>query len=147
MQVPRPAVRIHRTIHDDGTFGPTKSRRSRTVTLPNWYVRILESQIAESNTEMVFPSPEGRPLPQRRFSTRFWRPATRKAGWIGVTPHQIRHLHVTQLLENRRPLAEVAARLGHSTPRVTAEVYAKWIQPDDFGAADATPDYSGVANP
>ena len=147
MQVPRPAVRIHRTIHDDGTFGPTKSRRSRTVTLPNWYVRILESQIAESNSEMVFPSPEGRPLPQRRFSTRFWRPATRKAGWVGVTPHQIRHLHVTQLLENRRPLTEVAARLGHSTPRVTAEVYAKWIQPDDSGAADATPDYSGVANP
>ncbi len=91
---------------------------------------------------MVFPSPNGLPLPPRRFSSRYWRPATLVAGHPGVTPHQVRHLHATQLLEEGRPLTEVSSRLGHGNPRVTAEVYAAWIRDDDSGAADATPDFT-----
>jgi integrase len=86
----------------------------------------------------------GGPLPPRRFSARYWRPAARAVGYPSVTPHQLRHLHVTQLLEKGRPLTEVAARLGHRNMRVTAERYAKWIQPDDSGAADATPDFTAA---
>ena len=54
----------------------------------------------------------------------------------------IRHLHATQLLELGRPITEVAARLGHRNARVTMEIYARWVQPDDSGAAAVVPDYS-----
>lgn len=33
-------------------------------------------------------------------------------------------------------------KLGHRNSRVTMEVYARWIQPDDTGAAAVVPDYS-----
>jgi integrase len=135
-------VRISKTVHDDGTFGPTKSRRSRVITLPDWIVPKLRSHLAANHGPLVFPAPSGKPLPVRRFSARYWRPAARLAGFADVTPHQLRHLHATQLIELGRPITEVAARLGHRNSRVTMEVYARWIQPDDSGAAAVVPDYS-----
>jgi integrase len=140
--LPTPRVRISRTVHDDATIGPTKSRRSRTVALPDWIGPELRSHIAASNSGLLFPSPSGKPLPVRRFSARYWRPAAKSAGYATVTPHQLRHLHATQLLERGRPITEVATRLGHRNSRVTMEVYARWIQPDDCGAAAVVPDYS-----
>jgi len=39
-------------------------------------------------------------------------------------------------------VAEVATRLELRNSRVTMEVYAQWIEPDDSGAAAVVPDYS-----
>ena len=142
INVPTPRVRISRTIHDDGTFWPTKSRRSRVIALPDWIVPELRTHLASIDGALVFPAPSGKPLPVRRFSARYWRPAAKAAGFEDVTPHQLRHLHATQLIELGRPVTEVASRLGHRNSRVTTEVYARWIQPDDSGAADVVPDYS-----
>lgn len=140
--VPSPRVRIQYTIHDNATFGPTKSRRSRIVALPDWIVSEVREQLASVDGALLFPAPAGGPLPVRRFSARYWKPAAKSAGFGDVTPHQLRHLHATQLLELGRPITEVAARLGHRNSRVTMEVYARWIQPDDSAAAAVVPDYS-----
>ena len=144
---PRARVTIAHSMSDDGTLGPTKSRRSRIVTLPGWFVPILDAHLLTHDHYWVFPSAEGKALPPRRFSSRYWRPATRTAGFPKVTPHQLRHLHATELIAAGNPLTEVAWRLGHKNSRVTAEVYAKWIRPDDSGAADAVPDYSVKLRP
>lgn len=140
--VPKPQVTISRTVHDDATLGPTKTRRSRTISLPQWMVGEIRQQTASHSSELLFPSPNGLPLPVRRFSSRFWRPAARVAGYPDTTPHQVRHLHATQLIELGRPVTEVATRLGHRNSRVTMEIYARWIQPDDSAAAAVVPDYS-----
>lgn len=139
---PNPRVRICRTVHDDATFGPTKSRRSRVISLPPWIVPKLRARIMANSGPLLFPAPSGKPLPVRRFSARYWRPAAASSGFTEVTPHQLRHLHATQLIELGRPITEVAARLGHRNSRVTMEVCARWIQPDDSGAAAVVPDYS-----
>lgn len=118
------------------------SRRSRTLTLPGWIVPEMREQLAGVDGPLVFSAPAGGPLPVRRFSARYWKPATKAAGFPEVTPHQLRHLHATQLLELGRPITEVAVRLGHRSPRVTAEVYGRWNQPDDSAAAAVVPDYS-----
>jgi len=112
------------------------------IVLADWYAPILADHLKSGTSEMVFPSPKGKALPPRRFSSRYWRPATLDAGHPGVTPHQFRHLHAALLLEEGRPLTEVSSRLGHRNPRVTAEIYAAWIREDDSGAADATPDFT-----
>jgi hypothetical protein len=88
IDMPRPAVRISKTLHDDGTLGLTKTRRSRVITLAEWYAPILADHLKAGTSEMVFPSPKGKALPPRRFSSRYWRPATLNAGHPGVTPHQ-----------------------------------------------------------
>ncbi len=137
-------VRFSRTVHDDCSFGPTKSRRSRVVSLPAWIVPEIRNRLATSDGPLIFPAPSGKPLPVRRFSARYWRPAAKRSGFADVTPHQLRHLHATQLIELGRPITEVAARLGHRNSRVTMEVYARWIQPDDSGAAAVVPNYSAT---
>jgi integrase len=100
---------------------------------------IARTMSASLKDPLLFTAPGGSRLPVRRFSARFWKPA---AKGLGVTPHQFRHLHATQLLELGRPITEVATRLGHRNSRVTMEVYARWIQPDDSAAAAVVPDYS-----
>jgi integrase len=69
--VPSPQVRISRTIHDDSSFGPTKSRRSRVISLPKWFVPEFRKHLASLEGPLLFPAPAGGPLPVRRFSARF----------------------------------------------------------------------------
>jgi integrase len=104
----------------------------------------FRERLAPACGPLVFPAPSGKALPVRRFSARYWRPAAKISGFATVTPHQLRHLHATQLLELGRPITEVAVRLGHRNPRVTMDVYARWIQPDDSAAAAVVPDYSSA---
>ena len=86
-----------------------------------------------------FPAPAGGWLPIRRFRARFWRPACRQAG-IEITPHELRHLHASMLIERGRPLTEIAARLGHESSAMTLSIYAHWLSEDDSCLAEVIPE-------
>ena len=81
-----------------------------------------------SGDDWLFPSPKGRLMNPRNFRRRFWNPAVDAAGAPGLTPHQLRHLHVSMLFEAGRPVTEVAARMGHASSQVTGAVYAHWLR-------------------
>ena len=40
------------------------------------------------------------------------------------TPHKLRHLHCTILLDAKENIKDVQERMGHSTPQTTLNVYA-----------------------
>ena len=135
VDLPRPSVRILESKTEAGV---------RTVTLPDWLQVTLRNHVAELGLgadDWLFPAPEGGRLEPRKFRGRFWVPACRAAG-VDVTPHQLRHLHASVLLEAGRPLPEIAARLGHGSPSVTMQVYAHWLRDDDSGSADVVPDFT-----
>jgi integrase len=48
-----------------------------------------------------------------------------------ITWHALRHAHASMLIAARRPITEVAARLGHSNPAITLAIYARLFDPDD----------------
>jgi integrase len=55
-----------------------------------------------------------------------------------VTPiHGLRHANATLAIEEGVPVKVVAERLGHSTPRITQELYVHSTEALDRGAADA----------
>ncbi|MDR7567905.1 MAG: tyrosine-type recombinase/integrase, partial [Armatimonadota bacterium] len=54
----------------------------------------------------------------------------RRAGVRPSSPHQLRHLHASALLSQGAGLAEVARRLGHASPAVTASVYSHALRED-----------------
>jgi integrase len=145
VDIPRPAVRISKSVTDDGDLGSPKTAAGvRTVTLPNWLAESLRLHIAEHSlgtNDQLFPAPAGGVLPTRRFRSRFWNPACEAAG-VSVTAHQLRHLHASALIDAGRPLPEIAARLGHENPSVTMQVYAHWLRDDDSGSAEVIPDYT-----
>jgi integrase len=52
-----------------------------------------------------------------------FRRAVRRAGLSGITPYSLRHAFATHSLLSTGNLRAVSSILGHSSPRITAEVY------------------------
>jgi len=123
------------------TTEPKTRSGSRTVTLPPTTVAVLRQhrrQAAEEalrggrgleEDQLVFTTKLGRPLAHRHVQ-RVFRQLSERAGLPPVTPHGLRHLHASLLLAGGAPLPEVARRLGHSTPAVTASIYSHALRED-----------------
>lgn len=72
----------------------------------------------------VFKSASGGRVPPDYMGKRI-RELIERAGVKGHwTTHSLRHTHASILVENGRSLPDVARRLGHSSPRVTMDIYA-----------------------
>jgi len=62
--------------------------------------------------------------------------AVARAGLDDVTPHDLRHTAAVWMAEGGRPMAEISQFLGHSSTRVTEQVYARFSPDYLRGAAD-----------
>lgn len=118
----------------------TKTRRSRTIALDPATMARLEAQRAAHEWEWVFVQRSGQPWVPDRASARY---AAARAAAAIHTPavatirlHDLRHWHATALLDAGVPLADVAGRLGHTTPTTTLNVYAHRAVARDRQAAD-----------
>jgi integrase len=111
------------------TFGPPKTKSSRRViSLPPEAVDVLAKHLATwpvGRDGLVFRSARGHPLSRTIFRARVWIPALEKAGLVDVGPtfHSLRHSHAASLIADRQPLLAVTKRLGHSSMRVTYDLY------------------------
>lgn len=70
---------------------------------------------------------------EREFAGRTIR---RGSGYVGLTPHGLRHTQATVLIGNGVDLKTVQARLGHSDPSLTLRQYSHVIRENDARAAD-----------
>lgn len=52
--------------------------------------------------------------------------AVRRAGLEDVTPHDLRHTAAVWMAEDGNSMDEIAQYLGHSSPRITFQVYARF---------------------
>lgn len=118
----------------------------RTVPVPDGASDLLMKLVEESRKHTV---PDGWESPPLFLNQRGvpWRPAgalyaLKKAQWNYHTTgrkgkrftsleeipvfgwHTIRHLYASTLIREGRPITEVAAVMGHSSPAITAEIYA-----------------------
>ena len=91
----------------------SKSGRPRHVPLSDAAVAVLERQEPVEDNPHVFPgSGNGRPLENLR---RAWDRAKRRAGLdADLRIHDLRHAFASTLVNNGRPIYEVAEILGHS---------------------------------
>jgi len=116
----------------------TKTARSvRTLPVPKTVANVLEAHRARqreelehllslgirAETEYMFLSEFGRPLDPDNASKAFKRFA-RAAGLGDRHVHELRHLSASLLLARGVPMPEISRILGHSSSRVTDEVYS-----------------------
>lgn len=115
---------------------PTKTRKVRRLTIDPGAVEVLRSRYGNHVT-WVFPRPYSDDKPERRDTLgRRWGQVAKLAG-VGLTPRMMRHFHATQLLASGKlSVRQVADRLGHSSPVVTLNVYARSLPALDVVAAD-----------
>lgn len=111
------------------TFGPPKTKASRRViSLPPEAVEVLAEHLAAWPVDrdgLVFRSARGHPLSRTIFRARVWIPALEKADLADVRPtfHSLRHSHAASLIADHQPMEAVKRRLGHSSIRVTYDLY------------------------
>ncbi len=86
--------------------------------------------------DLVFTSSVGTPLDPHRVARGIKSIAVDVLGepW---TPHEMRHTAASLLLAQNVPLKTVSEMLGHSSIRVTADVYGHLLEPAKTEAADA----------
>ncbi len=70
------------------------------------------------------------------FRSRVWVPATVEASLEGVNFHDLRHSHVALLIEAGEHVKVIQSRLGHSSARITLDVYGHLFDGIDEAAAE-----------
>lgn len=138
-------ARVSRTV--DASAGQikasTKTGKARTVTLPAVLADELRQHIAgKDKDDLVFTSPQGRPIRAGNWRRRVWDQAIAKAqeqdpSMERFTPHELRHFYATSALAGGVPVFQVSKELGHTSTAMTQDVYARWSPEAGAAAADA----------
>lgn len=151
---PRLTVRRALKRHPDGLhLEETKTKQSRrTVHLPAPVAVALrahrKAQLEERlalgdlwpakplGADLVFRSPIGTALDPDNFRNLTYK-VTEGAGIGRWSPHELRHSAASLLMAQGVPLKVISELLGHSSIRVTADVYSHLGEPAKAEAADA----------
>jgi len=128
-----PTLRICRQWYRGKLKSPKTEAGSRTVDLPPNLAAKLWALGADASGPILHTR-TGQRLSDRNL-TRTLDAARAKAGVPGVTHHSFRHTHGSILLDEGWTIAEVAERLGHADPAITAKVYVRKMRDRRRGLA------------
>ena len=120
----------------------TKAAR-RTLDVPDFLAVMLAQHLAARGVDgrkpdaLVFVSAGGGPLRATHFRKRVWAPAAKAASLEGqgLTFHHLRHSAVGFLIAVNAPPRVIQRRMGHSSIRVTFDVYGS-VLPQGRGVRD-----------
>lgn len=135
----------------DGTWdrGQTKTGNVRTVTLPGFAADELAAhldQYAQPDPDgLVFPTRNGTPMYGGSWTSNVFKRALQRAGLPDIRIHDLRHTSVSLALEAGGRLEVVQERHGHSSIRVTSDVYGHTYAGADETVAAALDDLHAKA--
>jgi integrase len=129
-----------------------KTRTSlRSMTAPRLVLEALAAHLREHRPpglgpeDLVFVG-RGNAILRRSFVRRILHPAAERAGLpSSLTFHALRHVAVSSMAEAGLPYSVTQARAGHSTARMTMEVYSHRSSAADRSAADILDRYFAEA--
>lgn len=87
-----------------------------------------ETEKSDKAEPWVFPSGGDGPFNGRNFHQRYWQPAVTRAEAPHVTPHGLRHLFASHLLQQGAELLYVANQLGHTSAGFTLRQYGHLLR-------------------
>jgi len=140
-----PTIRVVEQLvrRRDGTWDRCEPKvgSRRTVTLPGFAAGELAEHIdaysLPGEDGLVFPTRNGTPMQGPSWSSNTFRRALAKAGLPRIRVHDLRHTSVSLALDAGGRLEVVQERHGHSSIRVTADVYSHRYAGADAAVADA----------
>ena len=118
----------------------TKSPASRrTLAVPPFLMAMLAEHLASKGRpdpdDLVFAAPAGGLLRAANFRVRVWAPAVEAAGIGDLTFHGLRHAAASFMVGAGEHPRVIQHRLGHSTARLSLELYAHVSEAADRDAA------------
>ena len=111
---------------------PVKTPASRrTLSIPPFLVDTLAEHLRRTGrtdpADYVLQAPDGGPMRAGNFRARVWRPAVKAAGLEGLTFHGLRHTAAGLMIEVGAHIEAIKQRMGHSSIRVTSDVYGSLL--------------------
>jgi integrase len=130
---------------ENGTYAgelvPVKTRASRRrVDLSSTAVRVLRRQLLArkpNDLGLVFPSPEGAIQNDDNFRHRVFAPAVRRTKLTGFRFHDLRHTYAALMVAAGAHPKYLQAQMGHSSIRVTLDLYGHLFPDANRGVLDA----------
>ncbi|MGH2920962.1 MAG: tyrosine-type recombinase/integrase, partial [Gaiellaceae bacterium] len=124
-----------------GELVPVKTRASRRrVDLSSTAARVLRRQLLArkpNDLGLVFTSPRGEVLNDDNFRHRVFRPAVRRSGLTGLRFHDLRHTYAALMVAAGAHPKYLQAQMGHSSIRVTLDLYGHLYPDANRGVLDA----------
>lgn len=128
---------------------------ARIVPMPNWYMELLKQYKAEymkerllleekwkgNGYEFIFHSGEGKPY-WPATATSKWMKIKKKHGIKNVRLHDLRHTMVTLLIEEGAALKAIQQRAGHSSSKITSDVYGHLTKKTSRSTAEKLEKYN-----
>ena len=128
-----------------------KTRASRRrVDLSAHATRVLRRQLlARKPTDLglVFPSPRGEILNDDNFRHRVFRPAVRRTTLTGFRFHDLRHTYAALMVAASAHPKYLQAQMGHSSIRVTLDLYGHLFPDANRGVLDALDELTAPSTP
>lgn len=121
---------------------PKSTAGSRTLAIPPVLADILAEHMVKcgltlaDHDRFLFESRNRTPLRYSNWRRQSWVPATLAAGHPDAGFHDLRRASATALVRRGIDVKTVQARLGHSDPRLTLQVYAEVVQEEEQNAAE-----------
>jgi integrase len=142
-------IRIRQTVYE-GHFDEPKTKRSnRTIPLGPKGLAILSSRVPENPNpdELIFLTRNGTPLSRRNLMNRQLTPTCEALRLKGINWHWLRHANASLLDSVGAPLSTTQALLGHSSAKITSEIYLHSVPADARNAVARVEDLIENAKP
>lgn len=124
----------------------TKTNKERSVDIPQALLEILKEHKKNCSilTKFVFHNYSGDPVHAYYMEEKHFHPLLAECNKyldeenqiVNFRFHDLRHTYATYLLSNGVPVKYVQEQLGHSTAKMTLDVYASVMPSVKFGAID-----------
>ncbi len=124
-------IHVQRAYSHD-TWGNVKNGKDRKVDLSRLLATVLKERklAAKPGQELIFPNREGRnPINASNFRKRVFYPMLKEAGLRRVRVHDLRHTFASLLIDQTKNLHYVKEQLGHSSIKVTSDIYGHLLKP------------------
>ncbi len=96
---------------------------------------LIEQKLKTGNGEFVFPNSKGGIFIGDNVSKRLFAPVVKACNIGHIKFHDLRHTFGSQLLENGATQKYVQTQMGHSSSRITLDIY-NHLLPDSYQKAD-----------
>lgn len=120
-------VRESIVLGEEDELKTEDSQRDIQMTQVVYEALLLQAKSTRAISEYVFCNKAGKPLDNKNFNNRVWRPLLRHLGLAHRRPYQMRHTTATLWLASGEVPEWIARQLGHTTTEMLFRTYSRFV--------------------
>lgn len=120
-------IKVDRSVYKNKFCTPKTATSNRKINIPTELIKVLKEwrlRCPHSDLNLVFPNESGNFMDSHNLKKRKFKTVLRRAGVTEVRFHDLRHTFASVLLANDAHPKYVQHQLGHSSIKITMDIYS-----------------------